>query len=344
MHSISSKKNKIVAIIKNSGDTPTTCRNIDVQYDKIETSLLIKWEDVLSDWYGGTTVVINEEKFPFNETDGSIIYTSHISNQFKETPLVIPVMPSHYITTYRIGLFPYSSTLNYNRLCSKLGQAEIKVAVPRTLSNSTWREIADISEAGLARDAFTLGDTKTILLADPEDYAITSTILLRLIAFDYFTIFGTSKKAGICLMGTELPTFYSGKPADGNYLNISIYLNATAMQSDAYEVVKDVHDWYTTGSNTFNQSNTGKSKVPFIRPNEISFDGTGFEWFNGKTKDDLKLCVAGTDIPTKWLINRSDNAFGKCCYVDETGTIIMEPADCNILLREGVRAPICINI
>lgn len=136
-----------------------------------------------------------------------------------------------------------------------------------TFKNSTWAEIAAISEAGQAAECFKIGDSKTITVDN-------SSIVLRIIGFDHDTLAdGSGKKAGMTIFAE---TALSGTTAVPNWTTVANFTKNTLkpqLPSDLQAVIKPV----------LKKCDDATLLNKVITPTEVEFELFPLSW------DELKI-------------------------------------------------------
>ena len=176
-----------------AGIAPTHCKNFQNTYDPETGNIIFTWEDPDSIIYGGTRLVHKLNQEPENMTDGDVISDSMIPNQYKQNGFSYNI--SDYGDHY-FALFPYSSTLVANNL--KACKTMITRIQSKNLEECSWDEIKSICDRGLAKSAFSIGDSKKVICGDNPNAE------LRIIDFDYFDC-EDGKKSNIVFMLFGLP-------------------------------------------------------------------------------------------------------------------------------------------
>lgn len=143
---------------------------------------------------------------------------------------------------------------NYNSASASLSVSAIYAV---SFATDSWETIAAVSEAGVASQVYSLGDTKNITISG------VGTITLEIADFDhdYLSASTSAQKAGISMITRDLlpntrqmnssNTNVGGFPASALY----DYLNGTilnALPSDLRSALKTTYKWYGTGNNTTN--------------------------------------------------------------------------------------------
>lgn len=143
---------------------------------------------------------------------------------------------------------------NYNSASATLSVSAIYAV---SFATDSWETIAAVSEAGVASQVYSLGDTKDITLSG------IGTMTLEIADFDhdYLSVGTSADKAGISMITRDLlpskramnntATNVGGFPAS----DLCDYLNGTILNglpSDLSSVLKTIYKWYGTGNNTSN--------------------------------------------------------------------------------------------
>lgn len=181
-----------------------------------------------------------------------------------------------------------------------------------TFANATWAEISDISEAGLARAAFNVGDEKTISLSTGEQ------VTLVILGFNHDDLSDGSGKAGMTIgMKNLLATTYRMNSANTNTGGWnSSYMRTQTMAtllsqlpSDLQSAIKQVNKKATAGGKSTSIV-TSADKLWLLA--EVEVDGTILEGYadEGKQYEYWKTVKDGTVAAdrVKYLSNGSGSA------------------------------------
>lgn len=199
------------------------CTNISAQADSGQ--ITIKWNDpediiiqgaLISGWER-TTLVRKTGSYPENETDGVLVLTNTVRNQyadgFIDTEVTIGI-------TYCYKLFPVGKTGAVNTNAANNISATVSIVLDRTFGNNSWAAIsagsAMIEANGWNAEqvaenlGWNVGDLKTITMNEIEHS-------LRILDFNHDDKSDGSGKAGVSL---ELaPACYGATSADKVYMN-----------------------------------------------------------------------------------------------------------------------------
>lgn len=143
---------------------------------------------------------------------------------------------------------------NYNSASTSLS---VSAVCGISFATDSWATIAAMSEAGVASQVYSLGDTKNITLSG------IGTMTLEIADFDhdYLSASTSAQKAGISIITKDLlyetykmnssNTNAGGFPATTlkNTLNTTIF---NALPSDLQSVIKTIYKWYGKGNATTN--------------------------------------------------------------------------------------------
>ena len=184
--------NNLSSVGTSVGMAPQSCLNFTGSYHSDTKTFEFTWEDVGCEFWGGVRLVIKNGSEPETFTDGDIIIDTYEKDKYKETPLSVPI--ENGSGDYYCTLFPFSSTyvMNITRFNT------IKLMVLKPFAESTWEEIAAISESGNAASAYSVGDSKELIF-DGNTYT------MRILGFNLFKLSKDSEStAGICLISDEI--------------------------------------------------------------------------------------------------------------------------------------------
>ena len=175
------------------GVAPQSCINFDGSYHSDTKTFEFTWEDVGCDFWGGCRLVIKKGSIAETFTDGEIVIDTFEKNKYKDTPLSVPVENGG--GDYYCTLFPFSSTWVMNTMKFNT----IKLMILKPFVDSTWEEIAAVSEAGNAQLAYSIGDTKQLTATDGNTYN------MKIVGFNKCKLNKDSDEtAGIFLMSDKL--------------------------------------------------------------------------------------------------------------------------------------------
>lgn len=182
------KKYVRYATLGGSGGVPVgDVKNISLEEGM--DALTLKWSDpdnvvfngeTTAEW-AGTKVIRKEGENPTSVDDGVLVTDSTVRNQY-ETDGFADSNVSNQVK-YHYALFPYT-TKNVYRMsdANRVNGTLAEYLYDRILSNNTWAEISDASQAGIAKEIWNIGDEK-------DGYEI--------VGFDHDDLANGSGKAGI---------------------------------------------------------------------------------------------------------------------------------------------------
>ena len=244
------------------GLAPKSCINFAYNYDSANNNLEFTWEDVDCDFWGGVRFVLKKGSEPETFTDGDVILDITEINKYKTEPLKIPVSETG---NYYAALFPFSSTWVMNTIRANILNKSIVMAKP--FSESTWEEIAAISEAGLASEAYNINDFKSIVVGD-------YTYNMKIIGFNMFNLSSDpTKTAGICLFANKAYPINTDScmgstlrqlPANVQS-QISAYMNfmLNLMPTDVTSYIKEIQmKWIYSADSSETITNTKMACLP----------------------------------------------------------------------------------
>lgn len=186
-----------------------------------------------------------------------------------------------------------------------------------TFANATWAEISDISEAGLARAAFNVGDEKTISLSTGEQ------VTLVILGFNHDDLSDGSGKAGMTIgMKNLLAATYrmnstntnAGGWNDSQMRTSTMATLFSQLPSDLQSAIKQVNKKATAGGKSTSIM-TSADKLWLLA--EVEVDGTtdagyadeGIQYEYWKTVKDgtvaadrIKYLSNGSGSPNYWWI------------------------------------------
>lgn len=149
----------------------------DLSIEESSDSLTLKWKDPdnvifngepIAEW-AGTKVVRKEGGNPESVDDGTLVVDSTVKDQYAVDGLQDSDVVAD--TQYNYAMFPYTTKNVYTM--SDLNRASGNlVSYDKVLENNTWAQIDEASRAGVAREIWSLGDTKdgyTIIGFDHDD-------------------------------------------------------------------------------------------------------------------------------------------------------------------------------
>ena len=181
-----------------------------------------------------------------------------------------------------------------------------------TFANATWAEISDISEAGLARAAFNVGDEKTISLSTGEQ------VTLVILGFNHDDLSDGSGKAGMTIgMKNLLAATYrmnstntnAGGWNDSQMRTSTMATLFSQLPSDLQSAIKQVNKKATQG-NAIPWIEISSDKLWLLA--EVEVDGTILEGYadEGKQYEYWKTVKDGTVAAdrVKYLSNGSGSA------------------------------------
>lgn len=295
---------KPVQISSGGGNAPTHCRNFTGGYNNNTGNLEFRWEDYDCDFWGGVVLVVKERVFPKNETDGIIVCDSVIINQYKDTPCT---WKPEKETTYCAALFPYSSNLSYNRICASTLRIKVENFAP--FADATWEEISTVCEAGKAKYAYNLGDTKPLEVSYGGN---SCTVTMRIMDFDRYPLFAdTSKTAGIVLLSDELPTFTISSSVGGYYSAGGLLSNIQNISVPVGVNIKEVCGRNMTSPYDIVPTLSRKMMLPSQPELDVNINSAqGFKYLSGKDKSIITKSVVGGSADSKYTyyINMSSSS------------------------------------
>lgn len=172
------------------------CKNITVtsKSDGIEIMWTdpedIYFHDDLTAQWKGTKLVRKTGDYPTSVTDGTLVLDSKTRNAYSATPFKDTGVVAD--TMYYYCLFPYTdkavSKNDENRF-----SAELILYLP-VLADNSWKQIAKVSEIGIASQIWNIGDEINLQLSG----GFNETVTLQIWDFNHFDKSDGSGKAGIC--------------------------------------------------------------------------------------------------------------------------------------------------
>lgn len=209
-------------------------------------------------------------------------------------------------------------------------------------ANSSWEDIARISEAGKAAETFALGDSRAVAFKLPGG---TLSVSFTIVGFNHDDLADGSGKAGISVISNYIYSSYSFYQYDSTlawstyFKDVSIKLGCwdtaplrtfcdtyiySKLPSDLKEHVKEVKKQYYNASEELTEIND-KIWIPSISElvergsYTYGADGTKYAYFDSNTKRkkttppiDLESKVYGTRSPSKYMNTR-------CCSITTAG-------------------------
>lgn len=181
-----------------------------------------------------------------------------------------------------------------------------------TFKNSTWAEIAEISESGEASSYFAVGDTRQITVG-------TTNITLVIIGFDHDTLYDGTGKAGMTIFAQ---TALSDTVAANSFYSIRNFLTNTVLpqlpselQAVIKPVNKDCDSSYTSGVTT-------PSSVPNWKLFPLSFDEMKIRAYGTRryTDDTWRNYFSELGTPYQYFINKYSSTYCGPRYAMPTGT------------------------
>ena len=159
----------------------------------------------------------------------------------------------------------------------------------KTLDECSWNEISYISENGIAKDFFALGDTKTIRYTNGNTQV---EIKVGIVGFNHDTISGTTKKAGITFATfnlTILSTMNSTATNGGGWAESKMRTETMTslfnmLEKELQGVIKSVDKLSNNGKANGNDLITTSDKLWLFSQEETKGnkygDGTVYEYFD----------------------------------------------------------------
>ena len=255
---------------------------------------------------------------------GALYETVQVTYGGKALPSVNPEKSGYALD----GWQPSNENITADTDCYAIWE-EVKA----TFANSTWSEIAQISEEGKAKACFNLGDTRTILLDGKE-------IELMIAGFDHDDLQDGSGKAGITIisntMANNLTSVYGNTIYyNNNDLKINTHglkeklpddlkpyikkvvkkINSALNQTILYNITEEV---FALSVKEINAS--GKISVQYVQT------GTPYEAFlQGYAT--IQARVHGTEeYSNYWLKQNEKYAFLRALCVTNNGTVASSTA------------------
>ena len=181
---------EVIKILKGKMDNPTVGNCTNIRCLTQGTSVRIRWADpndliidgvTLATWFK-TTLVRKTGSYPTSPTDGVVVITSTVRNQYNNTEY-IDIVPDSNVTYY-YQLFPWSETNTVNEQHSNRFET----------SSLNWNTIHDVIQSGQAQDYFNLGDVLTTTHNEYGD------IQWQIVAFDQADTVDTSIQHSMTLL------------------------------------------------------------------------------------------------------------------------------------------------
>ena len=198
-------------------------------------------DQLVSQWEY-TRIVRKPGSQPTGPNDGTHVVESTVRNQYQDTPYIDePVLND---TTYYYAAYAY----NTDGVASEA--AFFNAATPKqfdpVLENNTWEQISEVSDSGTGSSAWSIGDTKSVLINGTIGSRVfNQTFYVFIIGFDHNAAvegagitFHGFKNAGsggkdVCLVGSDYGSNKS--PISGNFV-----MNVTATNTTGGWVSSDM--------------------------------------------------------------------------------------------------------
>jgi len=213
-----------------------------------------------------------------------------------------------------------------------------------TFANSSWDKIAEISESGLAREYFAVGDEKTIRLSTGEE------ITLVILGFNHDDLWRESGKAGITIGMKNLLSHTMKYPMNSTPTNEggwsgSVMRTATIpyllsqLPSELKSVIKMVNKKSTGGDMSTGWTSSGdklwllaKVEVDGTTSAGYAYEGEQYEYWktvkDGTVDTDrIKYLSNGKGTPSSWWLRSPYiSAQGGFCAFTFNGSVSDTPA------------------
>lgn len=303
----------------------------------------IKWEEpeiissyngtTLSTWFS-TILVRNDDHYPNSIKDGEIVLTNTERNKYKDdcfTDSNVTVDKTYYYRFYTM-----STDKVYNDSSYMICKVLIREYDP-ILKNNSWEDIAEASEAGVARDLWNIGDEIEVNIpkmtikglsnvpSSTDTIIYNSTAIFQIWDFDHFDKSDGSGKAGICFGMKNLLIASDARMdistyqyTDGGWNNM--YMKTAVMPAilkkldqDLQNVIKEVNTYANEGGGSGNESIGRLSTDKLFIPGHTEVFGTddaGYSYLQRTESGQIQFPIFTDDNSRKKYFGNDASNYG----------------------------------